>query len=115
MITEEMVYNFISLMDDTGRMYSCEDGFGFYLKLTPEWLEQIRSNPRLLTDPKIMEKLLLQDGKHIHFIGAYISANCFDGLKAMIKGIREVVKKYHPESISWHNKDLTKFIFRRMP
>jgi len=114
MINQEQVYNFISLMDDTGRMYSCKDGFGFFVKLNDEWIKKIRRNPLLPTDPDIMKILLKQNGKNIHFIGVYGNNIVRRGLLSMRQGIKEIIKKENPNSISWFNKDLNNFIFRRI-
>jgi len=109
MTNQEQVYNFISLMDDTDRMYSCNDGFGFFIKLKAEQLEQIKHNPALLTNPEIMKDLLFQEGKNIHFIGVYGKR-----LSSIRQGIREVINKENPNSISWFSKDMSKFIYRRL-
>lgn len=109
MISQEQVYNFICLMDDTGRMYSCEDGFGFFIKLNAEWLERIKQNPLLLIDPNVMKDLLTQEGRNIHFIGIYGKR-----LSSIRQGIRSIIKKENPNSISWFNKDMSKFVYRRL-
>jgi hypothetical protein len=115
MIDQEQVYNFISLMDDTGRMYSCDDGFGFFIKLNDEWLEKIRHNPLLLTNPETMKVLLTQEGKNIHFFGVYSKHNgIHKEFSACKQGIKEIIKKENPDSISWFNKDMSRFIYRRI-
>jgi len=114
MINQEQVYNFISLMDDTGRMYSCDDGFGFFVKLNDEWLEKIKYNPLLPANPEVMKILLTQEGKNIHFIGVYGNDVIRRGLLSMRQGIKEIIRKENPKSISWFNKNMNNFIFRRI-
>ncbi len=110
MIKKSMIDNFVSLMRYSGRTYSCPDGFAFYLKLRDKQIKEIKKNPELLTRQDSMKLFLKQDGDNIHFIGIY-------GKKiiSIRQGLKEIIKKEKPRSVSWYNKDMTKFIFRRIP
>jgi len=107
-MTEEQVLHFISYMEDTGRSYENKDGFCFYIKISAEQLAKIRQNPEILIDIEVMKDLLIQDGYNIHIIGAYGK-----GKSIIRKAIKEIAKIENAESVSWFNKDMTKFINRR--
>jgi len=108
MIDAEQVYNFVTIMDENHRSYSCNDGFCFFLRLDNVALSKIKENPKLLTDPDTIKGLLFCAGDNIHFIGVY-------GRKFRVirQAIREVIAKEKPTSISWYNQDMSKFIYRR--
>lgn len=110
---ERKTYNFISSMDDAGRMYSNDDGFVFFIKLNAEWLEIIRKTPRLLVNPQTMTPLLEHNGRNIHFIGLYGNENN-KGFLSIRKGMREFIAKEKPISVSWFSKDMSKFNYRRL-
>ena len=109
MISEEQVYNFVSEMDEGRRLYSNPSGFCFFLKLDDKALDRVRTNPRLLTNPLLIKDLLFQSGDNIHFIGAYGK-----GFQVIRYAIRDVAIKEKAKSVSWCNKDMTKFIYRRI-
>uniref|UniRef100_A0A6M3LH58 Uncharacterized protein n=1 Tax=viral metagenome TaxID=1070528 RepID=A0A6M3LH58_9ZZZZ len=124
-MTYEQIDKFIELMEDSGNMYSCKEGFAFYFKLNGYWLELLWESPHLLLNHNIINILLKQSGEHIHFIGVY-AQNKENNLqrhskevmsidyKAMRRAIKEIIKREHPKSISWYNRDLTRLIYRRI-
>ena len=112
-------------MEKKDRLYSCEQGFGFYLKLDSYWLERIWENKSLLTKPEEMKILLNQNGDHIHVIGVYAQNNESNlkrhspeimktDFKAMRKAMRDIIVREKPISISWYNPEMTKFHIRRI-
>ena len=112
-LNQKKVYDFICLMDSTGRMFSTAEGFVFFLRLDAGWLEKIRQKPSLLLNTVLMQTLLRKEGKNIHFIGIYGNENN-KGFVSIRKGFREFVAKEKPISVSWFNKDMNKFNYRRL-
>jgi len=109
MITENMVYNFVSAMDEGNKMYSNPDGFCFFLRLDKKTLDKVRTNRQLLTNPKLIADLMKQEGKNIHFISAYGK-----GVQVIRKAIKYIIANESPDSVSWYNKNMSRFIFRRV-
>lgn len=108
-MTEKQVMDFVSYMEDTGRSYTNEQGFCFFLKLKDESLQKIKENPLILINPEFLKDMLVQDGKNIHIIGAYGK-----GIFTIRKAVKEIAKVEHAESISWVNQKMTRFIERRV-
>ena len=112
-LDREKVYDFICAMDDAGKMYSNDDGFGFFIKLDAGWLEKVKQNPKLLLNPIAMQLLLRKNGENIHLIGIFGNEGN-KGFVSIRRGLRELIAKEKPASISWFNKKLNKFNYRRL-
>ena len=113
MIDAQQTYDFICRMDEGKRMFSNTDGFGFFIRVDEGWLEKIKQNPKLLLNPIAMKLLLMKNGENIHLIGVFGNKGN-KGFTSIRRGLRELIAKEKPKSVSWFNKELTKFNYRRL-
>ena len=111
-LDREKVYDFICSMDSNGRMFSTDDGFVFFLRLDAGWLEKVKQNSSLLLNAVAMQALLRCKGDNIHFIGIYGNENN-KGFVSIRKGFREFIAKEKPISVSWFNKNMTRFVYHK--
>ena len=79
-------------------------GSALYLKLTDETLWKLEYGFIDLRNPEIVNQMLKERGDNIHFL--YVLAN---GVRTILKGLREVIKKENPKTVSWYNPEMTKF------
>lgn|SRR3990167_10319639 len=79
-------------------------GSALYLQLTDETLWQIKYGFIDLKNPETVNRMLREQGDNIHFL--YVLA---DGVKTILRGLREVIKKENPKTVSWYNPEMTKF------
>jgi len=81
----------------------------FYYTLDDNTFNKIKEGKLKITDLRNAERLIRSKGKNIHF-GICASR----GWKPIREGIREVIKRENPKTISWFKKDLSKLnIFTR--
>lgn len=78
-------------------------GSALYIRISDDDLWKIEYGFIDLTNPKEIVQLLNSKGDNIHFL--YVLA---DGQKTILKGLREVIKKENPKTISWFNPEMTK-------
>ena len=57
-----------------------------------------------LTNPQQVWEVINSKGDNIHFL--YVLA---DSQKTILKGLREVIKKENPKTVSWFSSNMTKF------
>ena len=100
------------IKDDHVVMEKC--GFAFYVKCDDELLAKIQAHKEYLIYPDLAQKLIGASGKHVHFIGVYSTTPESDGFQSILKGMDHIVAKENPESISWYDRNLAKFIIRRI-
>ena len=81
-------------------------GASFFLKLTDKSLDLIKRNKISLKDANTINKLMDENGRNIHFIGVLA-----DGTKTILKGLRKVIKKTSPKTISWFKPDMDRIHF----
>uniref|UniRef100_A0A6M3K4Q8 Uncharacterized protein n=1 Tax=viral metagenome TaxID=1070528 RepID=A0A6M3K4Q8_9ZZZZ len=91
-----------------------KDGFAYYIKCDDATLDRIRRNKKYITDPEFMKKLLASDGDNVHFIGVWSNTPNSDGYKNIVEGMKKLVETEKPSTVSWYNRDLKKFILRRI-
>jgi len=83
-------------------------GVAIYLTLTDETYRMLKDIDIANADAQMAFDLFRERGKNIHFI--MLAADC---LRTILKGVREVVKREHPRTVSWFNPDHTKLHTRR--
>jgi len=84
-------------------------GVALYIKINDEVLQDIESGRMDLTSPSNMAYCRCQDGDNIHFF--LLAAN---GVKTILKGLREIIKTEHPKTVSWFSPDMKDFFIRRI-
>lgn len=79
-------------------------GVAMFLTLSQATFERLHLID--IEDPKVLIELLGEEGPHIHFI--IVTA---EGFRVILAGIRAVIDKKAPETISWYdlNKKLNKY------
>ena len=105
----EAVINFIDVMRRRNLVIEEEGGALFFVRVNDKTLTEIKNNSFLLRGPAYMERLILSEGDNIHIIGLFLNRK-FD----MFQGVRMIIDREKPKSISWWNKNTTKFIYRRI-
>ena len=108
-INQDQTLQFINLMFNKNLAYTNPDGVIFFFRLTEESLESIKIHPEYLTYPNVLEKLMEEKGDNIHFVGLYTQ-----GMKSIRNGMKELIEKESPKSVSWWNQEMNKFNFRRI-
>ena len=76
-------------------------GAAMFLKLKDKALQGVEDGFLDIKEPEIMAQLLNQNGENIHFIGVLA-----DGAKTVLKGLRKVIERENPRSVSWLDKDM---------
>jgi len=79
-------------------------GAAMYAKLTDETLWQLEYGFLNISNPDTINRMLQETGNNIHFLCLIA-----DGVKTILKGLREVIKKENPQTVSWYNPEMTKF------
>lgn len=82
-------------------------GMAIYLKITKDSLRDLTIED--LFDFKRMIELSRENGQNVHFIQI-----CTKGTKTILRGMREIIAKENPETISWFRPDLAKLVIRRL-
>jgi hypothetical protein len=80
-------------------------GIGIYFKLTSEGFEAIKSSHAFINE---FGYLFGEHGDHVHFI--IVAA---DSMKTIREGMRRVIAKERPKTISWFNPENTELHIRR--
>lgn len=75
-------------------------GVALFLRLTDKTYENLKELD--LTKEAILFNLLMEYGDNLHF--CLLVA---DGYKTIMTGMRKVVSKYKPKTVSWWNPDMT--------
>lgn len=78
-------------------------GSAIYVKISDDELWKIQYGFIKTDDPGEIVKLLNNVGDNIHFL--YVLA---DSQKTILKGLREVIGKENPKTVSWFNPEMTK-------
>ncbi len=81
------------------------EGVAVYLTLSDETYKELKD---MNFDHADADSLFAENGKNIHFI--ILAA---DNMHVILQGIKEVVRKEHPKTISWFNPEHTKLYKRR--
>lgn len=79
-------------------------GSALYVRISDETLWKIEYGFLDLTSFNSIQEVLNDKGNNIHFL--YLLA---DSYKTIMKGLREVINKENPKTISWFNPEMTKF------
>jgi len=79
-------------------------GAAIYLRLENESMEKLVSGKLDLTKPEVYEEVLGEMGNHIHFVCVLA-----DGSGTILKGLKEVINKYNPETLTWYTPDMKRF------
>ena len=79
-------------------------GASLFVRISDDDLWKIEYGFLDLTNQENIAKLLNGSGDNIHFI--YVLA---DSMKTILRGLREVIKKENPKTVSWYNPEMTKF------
>ncbi len=88
----DMFPNRLVIQKEDGRIR----GVAMFMKLTDDSLISILRGEIDLYEDGMMGKLMSEDGEHIYFIGVVA-----DGMKFILKGLRDIRKAYNPITISW--------------
>jgi hypothetical protein len=84
------------------------NAIGFYFKLSDKLLEDFKNNRLKVDSAEDIDKCFNSDGDNVLF--AFASGD----FKSLRKGVKEVIKKENPKTVSWMKADLSKpFIYKR--
>lgn len=73
-------------------------GVGAFLALSDETFKNL---PNIdIADVNVIKELVKEDGKNIHFV--LVTA---DGLSTIMQGLREVISRVNPKTVSWWSPD----------
>jgi len=76
-------------------------GAALYLKLTDNSLSLIDAGVINLKSPDTIRELIKENGDNIHFVGVLA-----DGTRTILKGLKDVIKRNSPKTISWFKPDM---------
>jgi len=105
--SKEAVYHFIDLMRKNGRLVEAKEGLCFYVKVTDWEIYKIKQNKDYLLHNIGM--LLSSNGNNLHIFGLVLDSHV--NIRWYLK---DLITKENPKSVSWWNKDMSRFISRRM-
>jgi hypothetical protein len=78
-------------------------GSSLYLKISDDILWKIEYGFIDLTKPDEVAQMFNSKGDNVHFL--YVLAG---GVKTILRGLREVIEKEKPKTVSWYNPEMTK-------
>ena len=81
-------------------------GVAFYLKLEDDTLRAVSGDCKILQDIYRAEELMSERGRNIHFIRVIA-----EDYKVVLKGLKEVILKENPKTVSWYKEDMDKIKF----
>ena len=111
-VTKEQVRNLLENYSNQIVVVRDNDGIkgvSFYLKLTDETFEGIKNKILDITNIDMINKCLQEKGNNIHFILLIA-----DGVKTIINGLREIIKRENPKSISWFSPNMKNLFIRKI-
>ena len=84
-------------------------GAALFFKLTDSTLFGVDVGFISLKDPEVVKKVIEENGENIHFIGVLA-----DNMKTVLRGLKEVIKKENPKTVSWFKEDMNKVHFIKL-
>lgn len=108
-------WNVLSLLDRNADKVICVRengnivGVGLYAKIKDDTLWKIKNGFLDISEPVILNQILSENGNNVHFIG--VTANSY---RTLSKGLKEVISREHPKTVSWFSKDMKRFIERKV-
>jgi len=75
-------------------------GVALFLTLSDETYKTLETFD--ITQVDVLKILLTEFGSNVHFV-----LLCADGVKTIVRGIKEVKRRVNPKTISWWNPDLS--------
>lgn len=84
-------------------------GAALFLKLTDATLFGIDVGFISLKDPEVINNIIKENGDNIHFIGVLA-----DSGRIVLRGLREVIKKENPKTVSWFKPEMDKVHFIKL-
>lgn len=84
-------------------------GAALFFKLTDSTLFGVDVGFISLKDPEVIKRIIKENGKNIHFIGVLA-----DNMKTVLKGLRQVIEKENPKTVSWFKPDMNKVHFVKL-
>ena len=84
-------------------------GVALYLKLTDKSLNLLDFGVIDLKSPEVVTELIKEDGDNIHFVAVLA-----DGAKTILKGLRKVIKKHNPKTITWFKPNMDRIHFVKL-
>lgn len=118
-ITKEQVANLLTIYDKQVIVIRKEEGVfhkrqvikgvGFYFRLSNRMLKEVKDRIVDIGNPRNAIYLLRQNGRNIHF--AFLVAK---GVKTIMKGLKEVIKREQPKTVSWFDPSMEHFFIRKI-
>lgn len=102
-------WRLLSLLDknEDKVVYTLENGklvsAGFFVRITDTTLAKMKLGFVDIKNYTVIQELLQEKGNNIHFLFAL-----GDGYKSIRKGIRKMIKRENPKSVSWYKQDMSK-------
>ncbi|MDI6732317.1 MAG: hypothetical protein QME16_00090 [Planctomycetota bacterium] len=102
-------WQILSLLDkNEDKVITVKDGDKFlgaamYARVTDDTLWKLQYGFMKVDNPQDALQMLSEKGQNIHFL--YLLAG---GAKIILRGLREVVRKENPKTISWLSPDMSK-------
>lgn len=76
-------------------------GAALYLKLTDNSLNMIDLGVVNIELPEVITELIKENGDNLHFVAVLA-----DGAKTVLKGLKEVIRKENPKTVTWFKPDM---------
>jgi|TARA_R100000501_G_C2630720_1_gene126234 hypothetical protein len=108
------IQTFVSKMVEDGHVIQESEAFAFYVTVDDETLDKIKTEPGYILNKDNLEKMLKGKGDNVHFFG--LASTNTKGLvtRDILKGLKDILEKEHPKSVSWWNKAMTQITTRRL-
>ena len=79
-------------------------GAALYIKVNDETLLKIANKELDISNPEDMRICLNSEGDNVHFLIVLA-----DGVRTILKGLKEVIEREHPNTVSWYKPDMLNF------
>ena len=111
-VTKEQVENLLTIYDRQVIVVKDKEvikGVGFYFKLSNRTLKEVRNKTLDIGNPTNAVYCLKDNGRNIHFVLLVAKK-----VSVILKGLKEVIRREIPITVSWFSPDMTQFFIRRL-
>ena len=104
------ITTFVTKMIESDKVIFQREGFAFYVKCSDEMIDKIHANPGFILNTENLIEVFRSQGDNVHFFGI-VSTN--HSIQPILDGLKALIAKEDPKTVSWWNKDMSRFIQRR--
>lgn len=113
-LPDNFIRTFVSKMVNEDKVIAESEAFAFYVKVDDETLKKIHTDPGYIMNHDNLKEMLNGTGDNVHFFGLISTSTKGPVTHSIIKGLKDIIEKEHPKTISWWNRTMSRIITRRI-